>query len=220
MRDIRELGCRVIAPDRDTAKLIGAHLERLRELADGAVVVEPRERGESIGGNVASGCRGDERIRVRRVAHHHDTHIVRRGGADRCALGPEDARVRGEQVSALHARTARSRADQHRDIAAVEGNLSVIAHLDIAQQREGAVLQFERSPLGGAHPLWDLEQPQPHGSVGSEHVARGDAEEECVADLAARSGDGDGRRRLIHGQSLLRCQAFPPGPGRHGTVCP
>ena len=40
--------------------------------------------------------------------------------ADRRALRAEDARVRREQVGALHAGTARPRADEQRDAAAVE----------------------------------------------------------------------------------------------------
>ncbi len=70
----------------------------------------------------------------------------------------------------------------------------VVGDLDVAQEREGAVLQLERGALGAAQALGDLEQPQPHRPIGAEHLAGGDAEEERVADLAARSGDRDSRR--------------------------
>ena len=69
----------------------------------------------------------------------------------------------------------------------------IVAHLDVVQQRERAVLQLERGALGGAHPLRDLEEPQPDRPVGSEHVTRRDAEEQRVADLPAGAGDRDGR---------------------------
>ena len=93
----------------------------------------------------------------------------------------------------------------------------IVGDLDVAQQRERAVLQLERGALGGAHPLRDLEQPQAHRPVGAEHVARGDAEEERVADLPAGAGDRDGRGLLHHGPSLLPCQGSSPGTGRRGV---
>ena len=35
-------------------------------------------------------------------------------------------------------------------------------------------------------------ETQPNGLLGPEHVARGDAEQQLVADLAGAAGDGDG----------------------------
>ena len=62
----------------------------------------------------------DQAVGVRRVADHEHLDVV--GGAlvDRLALRLEDPAVGLEQVGALHALGARARADQQRDVAAVE----------------------------------------------------------------------------------------------------
>ena len=46
---------------------------------------------------------------------------------ERLALRGEDLRVGEQQVLALHARAARARADQQRDLAVAEGDLRIIA---------------------------------------------------------------------------------------------
>ena len=73
-----------------------------------------------------------------------------------------------------------------------------------ASSGNAAVLQLERRALGRAHALRDLEQVQPHRGVGTEQVARGDAEEQGVADLPAGARDGDRDRFDAHAASLRR----------------
>ena len=192
MRDVRELRRRMVAPDRQPGDLVGPRIEGVGELADGPVVVEPRERGEAVGGDVGGGCRGDERVRVGRVADRDDADVVGRTGVDRRSLRAEDPGVRGQQVGPLHAGAARTRADQQSDAAAVERRGRVVGDLHVAQQRERAVLELEGGALGAAHPLRDLEQLQPDRPVGPEHLAGGDPEQERVADLPAGAGDRDG----------------------------
>ena len=196
----------------------GRDAEGLGELADRPVVVEPGERREAVGGNIASGCRGDERVGVGGVSHHDHPHVVGGRRADRGALRSEDAGVRREQVGALHAGTARPRPDEQRDAAAVERDERIVADLDVMEQGERAVLQLERGALGGAHPLRDLEKPQADGTIRAEHVAGRDAEQQRVADLPAGAGDRDSRRLCHHALSLLPCQGSSPERGARGTV--
>src|SRR5262249_31017199 len=58
--------------------------------------------------------------------------------------------------------------------------------------RERAVVELHRGALGGLQRGRDLQQPELDGCVGAEELPRGDAEEQRVADLAGRPGDGDG----------------------------
>ena len=58
-------------------------------------------------------------------------------------------------------------------------------------EREGAVVQLHRRALGGLDRVGDLQQPEADLGVRAEHLPRGDAEEEGVADLAGRAGDSD-----------------------------
>ena len=76
-------------------------------------------------------------------------------------------------------------------LVAVEGLLRVVGDVDAAQQREGAVVELHRGALGGLDRVRDLEQAQLDLGVRAEHLAGGDPEEERVADLAGRAGDGD-----------------------------
>ncbi len=76
---------------------------------------------------------------------------------------------------------------------------------DRRQEREGAVLELHAHAAEGVDRLGDLEQLQDHRLVGSEHLPAGDAEEQGVADLAGRTGDGDayGFLGLRHGRVTL-----------------
>ena len=54
---------------------------------------------------------------------------------------------------------------------------------------EGAVVDFHGDAFEGFHRFFDgdFEELEDHGLVGAEHLAGGDAEEECVTDLAGGS---------------------------------
>ena len=123
---------------------------------------------------------------------HDDAHVVGSAGVDRRPLRCEDLTVRFEQVSAFHAGTTRARADQQRDVGSIERGGDVIRHLNRVQQPERAVLQLQRRARGGSHPAGDLEHSQPDRHVGTEELARCNAKEKRVADLAARSGQSNG----------------------------
>lgn len=216
VRDVGELGRGVVAPDREAGEGVDGCVELRGQLRGGAVVVEAGERREALRGDVGGRCRGDERVGVRGVPHHDDAHVVGRRLVERGALRAEDPGVGGEEVAALHARGAGTSTHQQGVGGAVERGARVVGHLDALQERERAVLQLEGGALGRADPLRDLQESQAHPPVGPEHRAAGDAEEQRVADLPARAGDGDGRGgrrgRGIHGPSL-----FPAPSARSGV---
>ncbi len=94
-------------------------------------------------------------------------------------------------------------ADEQRDVGAVERRTRVVGDVDAAQQRERAVVELHRGALGGPHGRRDLQQAQLDRRVRAEQLTRGDAEEQRVADLAGRAGDGDIHHRLGHAKNLL-----------------
>src|SRR5690606_22813684 len=78
------------------------------------------------------------------------------------------------------------------DVGALECRIRVVEDVDGVEQRESGIREFHGRALRGADGLWDLEQAQAHGAL-AQHGARGDAEEQRVADLAGGARDGDGR---------------------------
>ena len=76
---------------------------------------------------------------------------------------------------------------------------------DVADQGKGAVVDLHDHALERLHARLDLEQAQHHRLVGAEQLARGDAEQEGVADLAGGPGDGDVDGRVgCHGAEANR----------------
>jgi hypothetical protein len=146
----------------------------------------------------------DVGVGVGRVADHQHLDVAAGGGVQRLALRGEDLRVGGQQVGALHAGAARARADQQRVVGVLEGGLRVAVRFHAGQQREGAVLQFHHHALERLLRLLvgDLEQLQDDGLVLAQHFARGDAEQQGVADLAGGAGDGDADGFLAHENSV------------------
>ena len=131
-----------------------------------------------------------------------------RVGGDGPALRAEDPPVDGEQVAPLHARLAGDRADQQRPGGAVEGGVQVGGGHDVADQGKGAVVDLHDHALERLHARLDLEEAQHHRLVGAEQLARGDAEQEGVADLACGPGDGDVDGRFgCHGAEANRTRS-------------
>src|SRR5699024_10906182 len=75
------------------------------------------------------------------------------------------------------------------DVRAVEALTRIVEDVDVGQQWERAVIQFHRGALRRLDRLRDLEQAQFHRDLGAEKLAGGDAEKQCVSDLAGRAGD-------------------------------
>jgi hypothetical protein len=183
----------VVAPHDEVLDVGDARVQLLRDLRDGAVLVEAGHRGEPLARDVGRVAHGDERVRVGRVADHEDPHVVGGVSVERLALRLEDRPVGLEQIGALHALGPRAGADQQGDADAVERAVGVVGHLDAGEQREGAVEQLHGGPLRGLQRVRDLEEAQLDLLVRAEHLARGDAEQQRVADLAGGAGDGDRR---------------------------
>ena len=162
------------------------------QLAQRAVVVEARHRGEPLGRHVRRVGRGDQRVGVGRVADDEDAYVVGGAGVDRLALRLEDAAVRLEQVAALHARRTRPGADEQRDVRprrrrrVASSVMSMPASSGNAQSSSSIAV-----PSAALQRRRDLEQPEPDGHVRAEQLTGGDAEQQGVADLAGRAGDGD-----------------------------
>ena len=145
----------------------------------------------------------DQRVGVGRVAGHADADVVGGDGVQRLALRGEDRAVGLQQVAALHARAARTRADQQRQVHAVEDLVRVRADLDARQQRERAVVELHHDTLERLERGLDLEQTQLDRAVRAQQRAAGQAEQQAVADLAGGAGDGDLERTCAHVGVLL-----------------
>jgi hypothetical protein len=75
----------------------------------------------------------------------------------------------------------------------LERDLRIGCALHAGEKGEGAILELHHDALerglGLVHR--QLEQLEDHRLVPSQHLARSDAEQEAVADLASGAGDGD-----------------------------
>ena len=91
---------------------------------------------------------------------------------------------------------ARHRPDEQGHVGVTERDVGVVGAHDVGEQRERAVVELHPHALERAERRRDLEQLQGDGRVGPEHRARGDAEQQAVADLAGGAGDGDTDRVL------------------------
>jgi hypothetical protein len=107
------------------------------------------------------------------IADHEHLDVARGDRVERLALLGEDLRVLEQQVLALHARAARLRADEHRDVRVLERDLRVAAAAHAREQRERAVLELHHHALERGLHLVDrhLEQLQDHRLVLAEHLA-------------------------------------------------
>jgi hypothetical protein len=182
----------VVAPHREVLYVLHAHAELAGQLRDRPVLVQPGHRREALRRDVGCVAERDQRVGVGRVADHQHAQVVGGTGVERLALRLEDLAVGLEQVGSLHPLRPRTRAHQQRHVHAVEGLHRVVVDLGRREQREGAVLQLERRPLGGLHGVGDLEQPQVDLLVRAEHLPGGDAKQQRVADLPGGAGYGDG----------------------------
>jgi hypothetical protein len=186
--------CGVVAPDDDLLDVADGAAGFLRELRDGAVVVEAGHRGEIARVQVLRVGARDERVGVRRIADDEDLHVAV-GYLVQCfALRGEDLRVRDEQVLAFHAGAAGAGAYQQTHVQVTEGDFGVVGGDDFVQGGERAIVQLHHYALQGRECRSDFEEIQVYGLVGAEHLAGGYAEGQGVADLAGGAGDCD-----VHG---------------------
>ena len=102
----------MVAPDRDLLDVGDGRAGLPRQLRDRPVVVEAGQRREPLVRNV--GCVGhrDQCVGVGRISGDTDPDVVGGDLVERLSLGGEDRAIGLEQVATLHARPARSGADQ------------------------------------------------------------------------------------------------------------
>ena len=89
VEEVGVLRRRVVAPDRHPPHARDRHADALRELAHGAVVIEPRHRGDLARIEVGGVVERDQRVRVGRVADHEHactSRLALRDSAAPCAV--------------------------------------------------------------------------------------------------------------------------------------
>ena len=189
--EVRILRRGVIAPDQHLADLGHVAAGLFGELRHRAVVIQPRHRGEIARIQVLRIGARDHRVGVGRIADHQYADVAVRHLVHRLALRGEDLRIGHEQVLALHAGTARPRADQQRGVAILERHARIVGGDDLVERGECAVVELHHHARELRQRRRDLEQVQVHGSIGAQHLAGGDAEGQGITDLAGGTGDGD-----------------------------
>ena len=112
----------------------------------------------------------DQRVGVGRVAGHADAYVVGGDLVERLALRGEDRAVGREQVAALHARAARTGADEQGEVDAVEDLLGVVADLDAGEVRERAVVELHDDALERLERRGDLQQAQLDRAVAGQAI--------------------------------------------------
>ena len=181
----------MIAPDRDAFDIGRVRTGLFGELRECAVVIEPHHRGEAFRIEFRRILLCNQRVRIRGIADHEHFHFALRVRVQRLALRREDRAVGFEQVLALHACAARTRADEQRVVDVLERDVRVIGRDDTRERRKRAIVEFHRQRHATRQRGRDFKQLQDHRLILAEHVAGGDAEQQGIADLAGCAGDGN-----------------------------
>jgi hypothetical protein len=100
-----------------------------------------------------------------------------------------------------------------------EGFLGLVGAHGARQQREGAVLELHRHAAQCVERGRDFQHVQDHRLVGTEHRARGDTEQQAVADLAGGAGDGYANGLFHVGASCRLGGKTAAGPHAEGADC-
>ena len=179
----------MVAPDHQFFDVGAVRAGLGGELRQRAVVVQAGHRGDLLGVQFRRVAGGDQRIGVGRVADHQDANIGIRLRRQGLALYREDFGVGLQQIGAFHAGAARACADQHRVLDAFEGFLGVRGADDALHQRESAVVDLHDRALELFKGIRNVQQLQDHRLILAEHVARGDAEDKRIRDLAGGAGN-------------------------------
>src|SRR5690554_6669373 len=185
------LGGAVVAPDDHAVDVGNALAGFLRQLGQGAVVVKASHGSELTRVEIRRVARSDQGVGVGRVADDQYTHVAAGVVIERLALHREDRGVGFQQVLALHARSARARTHQQREVSVLERDIGIVGGNDILHQREGAVVDFHDDTVERIHGLGNFEQLQNDRLIRTQHVTCCDTENERVADLAGTAGDGN-----------------------------
>ncbi len=171
------------------------------KLCHGAIVIQPHHRGEAFGIKVGRIGLSDQRVGVGRVANHQHLHIALGMRVQRLSLRCENRAIGRQQIFAFHARPARTRTDQKRAIHILERDIGIIGRDNPLEQREGAIGQLHHNPVQRFQCGRDFQQVQDDGLIGAQHVARGNAKKQGIADLAGRAGNRN-THGSFHGKNL------------------
>ncbi len=212
VEEVRVLGSRVVTPDGELLHVRDGPIELLGDLAHRPVLVETHQRAEALRVELGRVLHRDVAVGVGGVADDTNLHVARGLLAERLALRGEDRAVGLQQVLAEHARPARHRADEDRDLGSVETLHGIVVGFDAREQREGAVVELHDDAVDRAHGGLDVDELEDDRLVLAEHVASGDAKEQAVTDLASSSGDGDANGLLHQDSSGL--ETFSGGRAR------
>ena len=174
------------------------HTELFSQLAHGSVVIQAHHGVETRGGNIRGGGRSNNRVGVRRVTHHQNTHVISGVIVDGLALRTENTAVSANQIRTFHTLLTRHRTDQQAEVTARERHVGVVGNVDTIQQRESAVIQFHGSALGSLQSRGDFQHFDTNRLIRAEHFAGGDAEYQRVSDIASSTGDGNIYRTFSH----------------------
>src|SRR5256886_3454521 len=210
LEDVRILRRRVVSPDGDFSNRADGLRHLVRYLRNGPVMVEAHHAGELRRLKARRVFHRDEAVGVRRVADDQHFHVSLGDLVERSALRRENPAVRLEQVLALHAGTARARADQQRDVDIAERDLRLGGGGYGLEKRNGAVVEVHTHALQRLLRLLvrDLEQLQDHRLVPPRHLAPGDADTQQGADIAGGAGHGDAYGDFGHGCSGMGAQRW------------
>ena len=181
----------VVAPDGDVGNLIDAHPGLLGQLCLGAVLVEHGHREPAVGTDLPRRIHGDEAVRIAGVADDQRADVRRGVALDGLALTGEDLAVDAEQVFALHALLAGHAAHEQGPVHAAEAFVEAGGRNHSLEQRESAVVEFHHHAAEGLECGFDFDQVENDRLSGSEHRARGDAEQEGVTNLTGSAGHSD-----------------------------
>ncbi len=191
----------MVAPDDDSLDLRERRPGFLAHLSERTVVIEARHRGEPLRRQARRVALSDQRVGIRGVSHDEYAHVAARDGVERLALRRENLGVLEQQLLALHPGSARPRADQHRDVAVLERAARVVRRRNLVERAESAIVELHHHALHRGGSGGYFQQIEIDRLVGPEHLTRGDAKRERIADVSRGAGDRDGDW-LFHGTTL------------------
>ena len=191
MTEVGVLGRRMISPDRHALNCLHRRPGPFGHLADGTVVIEAGHRRELARREVRRVAHGDERVGIRGIADHQHLHVPVRVVVQGATLRPEDPAILRKQIGSLHALSAGTRSHEHREVDILECHGWIIGGHDVLEQRKRTVGELHDDATQRTERGRDLHQVQRYRSIRSQHLARGNPEQQRVSDLPGRAGNGD-----------------------------
>ncbi len=111
--------------------------------------------------------------------------------------------VDAQEVLAFHALLAGEGADQQRVVDVLEGDIGIVGKHQAAERREAAIVELHGDPFQRRQGRPDFQELQDDLGVWPENLARREAPEHGIRDLAGRSGNCD-TNDIRHSVSSLK----------------